>query len=545
MVSLFLQRPLVGLFFTPLRRWGAVGAILVVVGSFAGSYAEAKSFGRVSTTPKAPDPTVSLGDVRDTLWDLLPPVAPPNDEEPVDATPDATGASSDKPGKTSSFSFPSLFGLGDSSPPAQREPTAQAPAPNASTPTPEGMARVSRHDAPPQPEGDKPYTVYRAPMIGGDSGNNVRVVPSRAGLQTVRPTLEAATVPSVPYESPLPTSTVGPQFFPVFSDGEEAKPQLVPVASTTPLEANHTAVRTAIIALPDRTREATASLALFMTLARAKGSADQTFVLAPQFPVAVDLAPLAAYLPEGGRAVARWPLNPPSGGWWVGGESLPIDSLRGSVSSFTVLDLLLMYLADTRRFPNVREVLIVGHGLGADLAHRYAVVGQAPAILESAGQKVRFVVADPSSYVYLTPLRPDTRGPSFAPADTAACPGVDDAPYGLDHLGPYARRLGRNTLRLRYPQRAVTVLLSGARRDDPFLDRSCAAQAQGQDRALRGQNYARHLVLSFGEQALTAQRFGLAPDVGGDNPAALWGSPQGFAALWGTPWPTVAPTGRR
>jgi trehalose 6-phosphate synthase len=59
-----------------------------------------------------------------------------------------------------------------------------------------------------------------------------------------------------------------------------------------------------------------------------------------------------------------------------------------------------------RFFPDLKTVVLAGHSGGGQLVHRYAVVGKAPAALASAGIHLRYVVANPSSYVYFSDARP-------------------------------------------------------------------------------------------------------------------------------------------
>ncbi|WP_069266695.1 hypothetical protein [Paraburkholderia nodosa] len=100
---------------------------------------------------------------------------------------------------------------------------------------------------------------------------------------------------------------------------------------------------------------------------------------------------------------------------------------------------------------------------------------------------LRFVIANPSSWVYFDSLRPQPDG-SFAPADRTACPDVDDWKYGMCKLPRYAAAThDAATLERRYIGREV-VYLAGERDCDPAhaaLDRSCAASAQGPHRLAR------------------------------------------------------------
>ncbi len=330
-----------------------------------------------------------------------------------------------------------------------------------------------------------------------------------------------------PVEVP-PISALPKQFFPILPAGSlsDGQPQLLPVASNKPLESDHGDITRAIIVIHDRQRNAADGVATLMTLSGEEGSS--SLILAPQFSLELDVARFAAHLPDEGRNIARWSVED---GWQTGAESLAPGS-RGGISSFTAVDLLLMFLADRQRFPSLTQVVLAGHGMGGDFVQRYAALGQAPDILRQEGVGVRFLVANPSSYLYFTGLRPAPEGPAFALPDAKACPGVNAYPYGLDSLNAYGRRAGKGAIRLRYPERAVAYLVGDKIVSDTYLDQSCPAAAQGADRLSRGRHYARHLTQSFGPSLGRGQFFVFVPNAGYD-PVSLYASSCGVETLFG------------
>ena len=101
-------------------------------------------------------------------------------------------------------------------------------------------------------------------------------------------------------------------------------------------------------------------------------------------------------------------------------------------------------LNDRDRFPALKEVVVAGHSAGGQLVQRYAVVGRPAA--RSAG--LRFVVSNPSSYLYFSDERPQGDGRFAAPSDAAVCPQYNRWKYGLAGAPPYVRvdpDLDRNT----------------------------------------------------------------------------------------------------
>lgn len=204
-----------------------------------------------------------------------------------------------------------------------------------------------------------------------------------------------------------------------------------------------------------------------------------TLLLAPQFFATAD----AAKARHAGMPV--W-----TRGGWLNGEDAIGAGL--SVSSLQVYDDLLRWLADRKRFPVLKRIVLAGHSAGAQLVHRYAVLNRMDERLRSKGYSVRYVIANPSSYLYFTDERPS--GESFAPYDRSACPGFNDYKYGFDKLIPYAAGEAPRAAFVRYAARDVIYLL-GSNDTNPnhrLLDKRCAAEAQGADRLQRGLDYLRY-----------------------------------------------------
>ena len=71
--------------------------------------------------------------------------------------------------------------------------------------------------------------------------------------------------------------------------------------------------------------------------------------------------------------------------------------LGASLSIFDIYDDLIAKYADKTKYPNVKTITLVGHGLGAQVIGRAAVLSK-----PASGVEVRFVVANPSSLLYFT-----------------------------------------------------------------------------------------------------------------------------------------------
>ncbi|MGB9152711.1 MAG: hypothetical protein WCD70_06455 [Alphaproteobacteria bacterium] len=314
-------------------------------------------------------------------------------------------------------------------------------------------------------------------------------------------------------------------YFPVlpFDAGDNALPQMIPLAANHPLDGVQAGLTRAIIVIHDDTRDANGALSMMTSLAgQSNGS---TMIIAPQFLLASDIARYADHLPDEGSAFAAWQMN----GWMSGDDSVGSAGHKG-VSSFTIVDLLLMYLSDRTVFPDLRVIVIAGSGAGANFVQRYAAFGIAADLVEQQNIALRYVLADASSYLYMTPNRPMAGKQGFGSVDAAACPGFNSYPYGTDGLNSYARRIGANAAKTNYAVHFVTYLNVPVA--DAVPESNCASLLQGADSAMRAVNYDLYLQAIYSDVAAKTQKFSLVKNVRNDA-VGLFGSACGMAALFG------------
>lgn len=237
-----------------------------------------------------------------------------------------------------------------------------------------------------------------------------------------------------------------------------------------------------------------------------------TMLVVPQFLADIDVTTF--HLPA---TVLHWSPDAWSGGAPAHGPA--------PLSSFDVFDAILRRLADRALLPNLSEVVIAGHSAGAQVVQRYAVVGRGEDALRAIGVAVRYVVANPSSYLYFSDDRPRK-------VDPVACPEFDRWKYGLAGAPPYVGDTAG--LEARYAARDVTYLLGTADIDPhhPALDTSCAGEAQGPYRLARGEAYFAYMRARH--PGNLAQRVAKVPGVA-HNEGRMFGSACGLAALFGRP----------
>ncbi|MGF6774745.1 pimeloyl-ACP methyl ester carboxylesterase [Paraburkholderia sp. GAS199] len=319
-----------------------------------------------------------------------------------------------------------------------------------------------------------------------------------------------------------PVSAVARRFFDVSTpDGSG----LVPVFANGDWSTPNPGIERAVILIHGRLRNADTYFDLAERVCALAGDdvAARTLLIVPQFLATADLD--AHDLPP---STLHWD-------WvsWMGGENAEGPA---PISSFSVLDAILRTLASREQFASLREVVIAGHSGGGQVVQRYAVVTQGEAALVGRGLALRYVVANPSSYVYFDARRP-TKSGEFAAFDAKACPSFNRWKYGLEDLPAYLRNTATEIdaaeLEAAYTRRHVTVLLGGADCDPrhPALDVSCAAQTQGPNRLARGLAYQRYMAQRH-PAGLAAHSTHVIDGVGHDA-RGIFASEAGLAALLG------------
>ena len=247
-----------------------------------------------------------------------------------------------------------------------------------------------------------------------------------------------------------------------------------PLFASADLHVGSATARQALVIIHGRLRNASDYYATALALIAAAGEAGAaTIAVVPQF---LDEADAAAHgLSD---RYLRW-----NGGWEQGSPAQSPAAAHANdppASSYDVLDDVVAKLSNASAFPLLKRIVFVGHGGGAQMLARYAVV-----MRPQPGPPVSFVIANAGTYLYPTTARPVT----------LACPGFNLWKYGLDNPPPYVGDVGK--VRKDFAARDVTLLLGeNDRRANGVLDQSCAAKTQGRSRLERGQNFAREMVAS-------------------------------------------------
>ncbi len=284
----------------------------------------------------------------------------------------------------------------------------------------------------------------------------------------------------------------------------------LPVYRTHPLEKGDTAVIRAMVVIHGTNRNADDYFETMIAAVREVDGIARTVVVAPRFQTESDHPALDE---------PYWT----SGGWKRG--DLSRSPYTPDVSSYAALDRVLEILTDRSRFPRVATVVVTGHSAGGQVTHRYAA-GSRVEDDPATTVPIRYVVANPSTYLYLRPER--ASADTFAIPNTVACPDYDDWHYGLRELNAYMSARDTARTRDRLAGRDVIILIGDADTGSSLLDQSCGANLQGPNRFQRGRTLVRFMGAFFPGHG---HRERIVPGVGHSS-RGMYTSDVGLAALF-------------
>ena len=219
----------------------------------------------------------------------------------------------------------------------------------------------------------------------------------------------------------------------------------LPVYGSLPFAAGarpNASVTSAVIFIHGLTGNANAYFCDGVAAARAAGRDGSALVVAPWFGNEQAFGGDWGSGGDASSASAFWTTSR----WMQGGNISPGGGSApptGFTTAFDALDALVRNISESALFPNLELVTIVGFSAGAQLTSRYSFA-TALGAAGAGGPRVRFVVSDPGSFLYLDAARPapscrplrDTGvgaacGDFAPPPEAAACPTFDDYKFGL------------------------------------------------------------------------------------------------------------------
>ena len=283
------------------------------------------------------------------------------------------------------------------------------------------------------------------------------------------------------------------------------------------LDRNQRSVTRAVIVVHGMNRNADVYFRSMTAAATDALATKNTVIIAPQFLNETD-----------GPVRAKNELYWNDLAWKQGDDS--ISPNLDSVSSFEVIKQLIFKISNRHIFPNLREIVLVGHSAGAQFVQRFA--GTYASLGNAGSPNIRMVVVNPSSYMYLNNLRPTlNRMAEFDIPFLSECFATyNDYRFGLENPNNYLSKVAPDEIRTHYISNHVIYLL-GENDNDPKandLDQSCPAALEGSNRLERGLFF-----FSFLKTFYPKNKHGLVLVPGVDhNGTAMFRSPEGLRLIF-------------
>ncbi len=318
--------------------------------------------------------------------------------------------------------------------------------------------------------------------------------------------------------------TICPERFEFFSGGN---PAAVPCCWNHPIDVPNDKIKRAVIVIHGVLRNADEYFPNMIAVVKHASLDKITLVVTPQFLLEEDVTRFGL-----ANDVLFWE-GETGEGWKKGDGSLLIESnlRKVCISSFEIVDRLIVELSRSDVFPNLEKIVVAGHSAGGQFVNRFAAGTQVESSIPT-NIHLRFIVANPSTFLYFNGERRDGDiSYEFAVPDSAEF-DYDHYKYGLLELNPYMAVAGVDGIRENYPKKDVVYLLGGEDTCEEYLEQTPNAMLQGANRLERGQVYYHYLQHYFGERITNTHKIAIIPCVGHDN-AAVFHSEAGIKFLFG------------
>lgn len=291
----------------------------------------------------------------------------------------------------------------------------------------------------------------------------------------------------------------------------------VPYYFTKPLEEKNDAVKRLVIVQHGTNRNAATYRLSMLTAAVEAGQSEESLIIAPQFLTRDDIETFS---------LANDYLFWYNSGWKIGNLSRDnVASLPrpARISSFEVLDRLIMHILDTDNFPNITEIVITGFSAGGQVVNRYAGSNRMHSQINQnhPAISIRYLVGGPSSYLYFNAERRVMGSMGQFEEAVTSCTGFNEYKYGLTDLNSYLSTTGASTIITQYEQRKILYAV-GENDNNPSsssLDTSCEALLQGEQRLERANIFLNYLTHFYSATIEDQQQLIIVPGVGHNHNA--------------------------
>jgi len=276
----------------------------------------------------------------------------------------------------------------------------------------------------------------------------------------------------------------------------------IPYASNMILHEKHKEITRLIVAIHSSSYNPDTYLENSLSLFRNDISLNEkTLVIAPAF-YRKDKTDLSD--------IVTWSTSP----FWGSSRAL-YQGEKIKLSAYEILDDILTRMITSKYFPNLSDIVILGHSAGGQMVNRYAAsntIEDTVALEQHISMK--YLVMAPSSYVYLDGKRSKRdKNDEFA-FPFGANKKYNDWGYGLEHLYSYHRRHGitAEAIRSQYRYRKVLYLVGEKDTKDFALDQSKSAMREGVNRLERLKIYYHYLKNYYGEEIADYHSMAIIPN---------------------------------
>ena len=252
----------------------------------------------------------------------------------------------------------------------------------------------------------------------------------------------------------------------------------IPYYRNYPLNKSNSNITRAVIVIHGLGRTADNYFRYVVNAAQTEGKLESTLIIAPKFQIRAD---------KRARNEHYW-----TGQWSRGDPSVNAPRL----SSFTVVDEIYKKITSEgkrrKTFKNLKSIALAGHSAGGQFVNRYVAGGRGT---KDRKVKMRFLVMNPSSYLYIDPRRPSRNSSRRFEIPLPFPRGYDAYKYGLHVLNPYMLRRGIPAIVLNMTKRKAYYLAGMKDTGTKDLDTRPAARIQGKNRYHRWKNYRAYVRL--------------------------------------------------
>ena len=241
---------------------------------------------------------------------------------------------------------------------------------------------------------------------------------------------------------------------------------------------------------------------------------DRTIIIAPHFLTGNHVRELSN--PD----FLYWQVTP----FW--GSSRGIFKSRGflknrnhRISAYEVIDTILTNLIETGYFPNLQEIVIMGHSAGGQMVNRYAACNLIEERIAKPNHiNLKYVVMAPSSYVYFSKERPVNGSMTKFAIPENPDAHYNNWGYGLDNWYLYQQQnhMTADWVTQNYSHKTILYLVGSedTAKEDDSLDKGPGAMLQGPNRLVRGQLYYNYLKHLYGDEIKKCQHFRIIQNTG-------------------------------